>query len=91
MPCSKSTKEARVSQQAKLTVWRAGKEHAIAATAAEWPNYMTIVSASMVEKMNKMMPDLGLQLAPLTDEVPHTIRDRRQAKGRVDLFGGEGQ
>jgi serine protease Do len=29
---------------------------------------MTIVSASMVEKMNKMMPDSGLQLAPLTDE-----------------------
>jgi serine protease Do len=57
-----------VGQQATLTVWRAGKEQAIAATAAEWPNYMTIVSASMVEKMNKMMPDSGLQLAPLTDE-----------------------
>jgi hypothetical protein len=35
---------------------------------AEWPNTMTVVSASMMDWMNKMMPDTGLQLAPLTDE-----------------------
>jgi serine protease Do len=57
-----------VGREATLSVWHAGKEQAIAATVAEWPNSMTVLSASMVEKMNKMMPDPGLQLAPLTDE-----------------------
>jgi len=57
-----------VGQPAELTMWRAGKEHGIAATVAEWPNSMTVLSAGMLEKMSKMMPDPGLQLAPLTDE-----------------------
>jgi serine protease Do len=57
-----------VGQSATLSVWRAGREQAIAATVAEWPNTMTVVSANMMEAMNKMMPDTGLQLAPLTDE-----------------------
>ena len=57
-----------VGQQAALSVWRAGREQAIEATVAEWPNVMTVVSAGMAEKMNKMMPQTGLQLASLTDE-----------------------
>jgi serine protease Do len=57
-----------VGQQAALTVWRAGREQAIAASVAEWPNSMTIPSASMVEKMNTMMPDPGLRLALLSEE-----------------------
>jgi serine protease Do len=57
-----------VGQQAALTVWRAGKEQTVAASVAEWPNFMTVPSASMVEKMNTMMPDPGLQLALLNDE-----------------------
>jgi serine protease Do len=57
-----------VGQPATLSVWRAGKEQAVPVTVAEWPNYMTIVSARMAEEMGKRMPDLGLQLAPLTDD-----------------------
>jgi len=33
-----------------------------------WPNSMTVLSAGMVEKMVKWMPDPGPELAPLTDE-----------------------
>jgi serine protease Do len=57
-----------VGQPATLSVWRAGKEHAITTTVAEWPNYMPVVSASMVEEMSKKMPDLGVQFVPLTDD-----------------------
>jgi serine protease Do len=57
-----------VGQQAALSVWRAGTEQTIAASVAEWPNPMIVPSASMVEKMNTMMPDPGLRLAQLSDE-----------------------
>jgi serine protease Do len=57
-----------VGQQAALSVWRAGTEQTIAASVAEWPNPMIVPSASMVEKMNTMMPDPGLRLALLSDE-----------------------
>ena len=58
-----------VGQPATLSMLRAGKAQDITATVVEWPNYMTIVSAGMAEQMNKKMPDLGLQLATLTDDV----------------------
>ena len=63
----RSIVQSTIGQPATLSVWRAGREQAISATVAEWPNNMTVVSASMAEKMNKMMPDPGVQLAPLTD------------------------
>ena len=57
-----------VGQPVALTVWRAGMEQTISATVAEWPNSIIILGANMMEKMNKMMPDSGLQLATLTNE-----------------------
>ena len=51
---------------------------------------MTVLSAGMVEKMVKWMPDPGPELAPLTDEA-------RSGTGLTlkltafDFFGGEGQ
>jgi serine protease Do len=57
-----------VGQTATLSVLRAGKTQDITATVAEWPNFMIIVSGGMAEQMNKKMPDLGLQLATLTED-----------------------
>ena len=58
-----------VGQSVTLAVLRAGKAQEITVNVAEWPHYMTVVGASMAEEMNKRMPDLGLQLATLTDDV----------------------
>jgi serine protease Do len=72
-----------VGRQTTLSVWRAGKEQAIAANVAEWPNSMWVMSASMAEKMNKMMPDSGLRFAQLTDETRMQYRIEGKVKGAL--------
>lgn len=59
-----------VGQQARLTVWRDGKEQPLTATVDQWPNYMPgggVMSAQMAEAMIQKMPDPGVRLAALTD------------------------
>ncbi len=58
-----------VGQQAKLTVWRDGKQQIVALEVAEWPNIMpqggmmTHMAAMMIQKM----ADPGVKLVALTD------------------------
>ena len=62
--------EIPVGQPAQLTVWRDGKEQAVTATVAEWPNFMPgggVMSAQAAEAMIQKLPDPGVRLAPLTD------------------------
>jgi len=66
-----------VGRQAELTIWRDGKEQAIAATVAEWPNIMPgggMMSAQTAEMMIQRMPDPGVRLAPLTDAARQQYR-----------------
>jgi serine protease Do len=75
--------ETPVGRHSTLTVWRAGKEQAVVATVAEWPNSMTVMSAGMAEKMSKMMPDSGLRLVPITDDRRNQYRLDVTVKGAL--------
>ena len=60
-----------IGKPVDLTTWRDGKSSAVAATVAEWPNFMPgggMMSAHMAEAMIQRMPDPGVRLAPLTAE-----------------------
>jgi serine protease Do len=60
-----------VGEPAHLTVWRDGKQQEVTATVAAWPNYMPhggMMHAAMAEAMMAKPPDLGMNLAALTEE-----------------------
>ena len=60
-----------VGSNVTLKIWRDGKEQAVRATIAEWPNLMPgggMMSPKMASMMAQMVPDPGVKLAPITDE-----------------------
>jgi serine protease Do len=59
-----------IDSQAKLTIWRDGKEQTITATIAEWPNLMPqggMMTGKMAAMMVQKAPDPGVKLALITD------------------------
>ena len=64
--------EVPVGNPVKLTIWRDAKEATVTAKVAEWPNHMPgggMMSAGMAEAMIQKMPDPGVRLADLTDDL----------------------
>jgi serine protease Do len=63
--------QAPVGRPVQLTAWHDGKPITLAATVAEWPNYMPnggMMNARAAEAMIQRMPDPGVRLATLTDD-----------------------
>jgi serine protease Do len=61
----------KVGEPTHLMVWRDGKETAVDATAAAWPNYMPyggMMHGPMAEALMARPPDSGMTLAAITDE-----------------------
>jgi serine protease Do len=61
----------KVGEPTHLTIWREGKEKAVDATAAAWPNYMPyggMMHGAMAEALMARPPDSGMTLAAITDE-----------------------
>lgn len=59
-----------IDSEAKLAIWRDGKELTIAATIAEWPNLMPqggMMTGKMAAMMVQKAPDPGVKLALITD------------------------
>jgi serine protease Do len=64
--------EVPVGNPVKLAIWRDAKEATVTAKVAEWPNHMPgggMMSAGMAEAMIQKMPDPGVRLADLTDDL----------------------
>lgn len=59
-----------IESQAKLAIWRDGKELTVSATIAEWPNLMPqggMMTGHMAVMMAQKAPDPGVKLALITD------------------------
>ncbi len=83
--------EIPVGQPAQLTVWRDGKEQAVTATVAEWPNFMPgggVMSAQAAEAMIQKLPDPGVRLGPADRRSAQAVWDRRQGKRGAGRLGG---
>jgi serine protease Do len=61
--------ESPLGKPVRLTVFRAGKRQEVSATVAPWPNIMTngVMTGQAAAMMMKMVPDPGVELAPITE------------------------
>ena len=58
-------------QRAELSMWRDGKTQTVVATMAQWPGAASVAAANInaIEASKQKVPDPGVELSPLTDEL----------------------